>query len=284
MDDIIANGEIAKVGDKGRGLRFPLRRSGSRRDNVGLIGQIVGSKDDQPRIGQHHATGNGRTHNHRSAPIAAQIAGFVVLRLAAQVRIATANAIGDAVLAQNSGQPLHFTLIGNGKQRARLLLGQRAQLLDQRGDRPMQAQRGPRGKICLAQRGCVGIENVHDAKLIQIQSRSGGNARLPLPRRKVQILRRKERVNTTAFVALLHFVPPAFQLVLHHRRLFHKNARFGQQVKDGVARARGRCRKKLPSGKNMRALGCNGFQHGGSLALQPLPAQAHMHVGQHRLC
>ena len=44
MHDIVAHGEVAKIGDEGRRLRLGLDRRGARGD-VGLIGKVVRAKE-----------------------------------------------------------------------------------------------------------------------------------------------------------------------------------------------------------------------------------------------
>ena len=67
---VVADAEIAKVGDKGRGLRsFGL---GPRR-YVGLVGEVVGAEDDQVCFGKADARCQRRAHDDRHAQIAGQI-------------------------------------------------------------------------------------------------------------------------------------------------------------------------------------------------------------------
>ena len=56
VDHVIADGEVAKVGDKGRGLRS--LRLGARGD-IGFVGEIVGAEDDQVGVGETDARGEG---------------------------------------------------------------------------------------------------------------------------------------------------------------------------------------------------------------------------------
>ena len=60
VDDVVADGEVAKVGDESRGLRS--LRLGARGD-VGIVGEIVGAEDDQVRIGKADAGGDLRAHD-----------------------------------------------------------------------------------------------------------------------------------------------------------------------------------------------------------------------------
>ncbi len=52
VDHVVADAEIAEVGDEGRGLRS--LGIGTRRD-IGLVGEIVGAEDDQVGVGKADA-------------------------------------------------------------------------------------------------------------------------------------------------------------------------------------------------------------------------------------
>ncbi len=54
VNDVVADGQIAEVGDEGRGLGS--LRLGAR-GNVGVIGEIVGAEDDQVGVGKADARG-----------------------------------------------------------------------------------------------------------------------------------------------------------------------------------------------------------------------------------
>ena len=73
VDHVIADGEIAKIGDEGRGLGFSRLGAGG---NVGFVGEIVGAEEDQVGFGKADSGGKRRAHNDRHAQIAGQVAGF----------------------------------------------------------------------------------------------------------------------------------------------------------------------------------------------------------------
>ena len=73
VDDVIADAEIAEVGDEGRGLRS--LGHGPRRD-VGFVGEIVGAEDDEIGFGKADARRKRRAHDDRHAQIAGHVAGF----------------------------------------------------------------------------------------------------------------------------------------------------------------------------------------------------------------
>ncbi len=82
VDDVVADGEIAEVGDKGGGLG--ALGLGARGD-VGFVGEIVGPEDDQVRVGEADAGGDLRAHDDGHAQVAGHVAGFFEHGLAAGV-------------------------------------------------------------------------------------------------------------------------------------------------------------------------------------------------------
>ena len=113
---VIADGEVAKIGDKRRRLRS--LGLGPRRD-IGFVGEIVGAEDNQIRLGKADARGKRRAHNDRHAQIAGQVAGLVEHGFAAGMRGAAAQPIGNLVLAQHRGHALHIALVRRGQHDAR---------------------------------------------------------------------------------------------------------------------------------------------------------------------
>ncbi len=81
VNDVIADGEIAKVRDEGGGLgALGLGTRGY----VGFIGKIVGAEDNQIGVRKADARSNLRAHDHGHAQIAGEIAGLIKHRLAAR--------------------------------------------------------------------------------------------------------------------------------------------------------------------------------------------------------
>ena len=169
VDHVIADRQVAKVGDERRRLRLRLPGSGPRR-HVGFVGEVVGAEDHQVAIRQADPARDRAAHDHRRAHIARQVAGFVVDLLAARVLGAAAQPVGLAVLAQQAGQPLHFALVRRHQQHPRFLLRQRLELLQKRGNRTVEAQRRPGREGDLAQRVDVLIQHIHRAELVHVQA------------------------------------------------------------------------------------------------------------------
>ena len=109
VDDVIADGEVAEVGDEGGGLGFFRRGAGG---NVGFVEEILRAEEDEARIGQADAGGERSAQNDGRAQVAGKVAGFVVDVFAARVLDAAAEAVGEFVFAQKIGEALDFALVG----------------------------------------------------------------------------------------------------------------------------------------------------------------------------
>ena len=112
MNYIVADGEIAEVGDECRGLGLARLET---RCYVGFVAEIVGAKENEVAVGDADSGSDLRTHDDGYAHVSGQVAGLVVEVLAANVRVAAAEAIRQLILTQNCGQSLYFRLIGSGE-------------------------------------------------------------------------------------------------------------------------------------------------------------------------
>ena len=139
VDDVVADGEVAEVGDEGGGLGALGLGAGG---DVGVVGEIVGAEDDEVGVGEADAGGDLGAHDDGHAQVAGQVAGFLEHGLAAGVHGAAAEAVGDLVLAQHGGQALDVALVGGGEHDVRLGFDELAELLGERGDGAVEAQRG----------------------------------------------------------------------------------------------------------------------------------------------
>ncbi len=92
----------------------------------------------------------------------------------------------------------------------------------------MKPQRGPRVQLDLAQR-VVLIQHVHHAQLIQIQPHVRVKRACQHFRPQIDVLRPNQRPDPRPLMPLFHLVPPAIDLVAHHRRLFDKQRALGHQ-------------------------------------------------------
>ena len=240
MNDVVADAEIAKVRDKGRGLRFP--GNGARR-NVSFIGEIVGAEDDQVRVHKHDARCQRRAHDHRHAQVASHVTGFLEHRVASARRTA-AQPVWNFVFAKNSRQALHVALMRSGKHDARLRRHQLLQLLGQRGKGAVESQCGARGQLDFA-KGCVRLQHIHRAQLIEIESHMRIERGLQNLGPQINVFRPEERANPGAFVTQLDLAPPAVDLAAHHRRLIDKQHAARQEREQRPLRSGHGCKNTL---------------------------------------
>ncbi len=258
VDDVIADGEIAEVGDEGGGFGFAAG-DGTGGD-VGVVDQILGAEEDELARGgaavgvlevEHlDAVGEGGPNDDGGAEVAGEVTGFGVDGGAAGGLGARTEAVGDVVLLQEAGETLDLALVGGGDQHARVLLHERVDGLDQRGDAAMEALGGAGGEVDLGEAGAVGVEDVDGAELVEVEAGEAAQAVVELPRGDVDVLGADERADAGALVALLDFVPPALALVLDHGGLFDEDAGGGaEQIEQGGAGA-GDGGEELPAGED----------------------------------
>ena len=123
----------------------------------------------------------------------------------------------------------------------------------------MEPLRRPRGKVNLGELAAVCVQNVNSTKLVEFQAGELAQRITEVPGRHVDIFGAHQRANAGAVVALLHLVPPALALVLHHGRLIQKDPRARpEQVKQRYPRlcgSRGDRREELPTRENRRLSG-----------------------------
>src|SRR5271154_7489400 len=102
------------------------------------------------------------------------------------------------------------------------LFHQRLQLLDQRRDRAMKTQRWPRRKRDFA-KSVVFLKNIDRAELVDVDTWLGGKGSQQQFWFEINIEGSNQRANPAAVMALFDLAPPAFELVLDHRRLFNED-------------------------------------------------------------
>jgi hypothetical protein len=148
----------------------------------------------------------------------------------------------------------------------------------------MKPQRGPRVQLDLAQR-VVFVQHVHHAQLIEVEAHVRIELRLQHLGPQIDIFGPYQRSHRRALMPLLDLVPPAIDLVAHHRRLFDKQRALGQQRQQRLIRS-GHGEKNSQPGKTLTppaaairrpSLLVFAFQ------LHALPAQPPMHRGQQAL-
>ncbi len=184
---------------------------------------------------------------------------------------------------------LHVALVGGGEDDVGFDFHELAQMVGQRGNRPVKAQGGPRIELDFAE-GLVFVEDVDGAELIEVEAEVGFKQALQDFGAEVDVLGADEAADAGALVALLDLVPPAVDLVAHHAGLVDEENGLGDELEE-MAFGAGDARKKLPAGKDADAAGGRGFDGEagrGVVALglvfalhgDALPAEAGMDGGQ----
>ncbi len=254
VDDIVADGEVAEVGDEGRGLGALGLGAGG---DVGVVGEIVGAEEDEVGVGKADAGGELRAHDDGDAHVAGEIACFFKHGFAAAVHGAAAEAVRDLVLAQDSGHAFDVALVGGGEDDVRLQFHQLAELLGERGDGAMEAQGGAGVEGDFAEGG-VFVEHVDGAELVEIESEVRIEQALQDFGAEIDVFRTDEIADAGALVALLDLVPPAVNLVAHHAGLVDEEDGLGEELEEVVFGARD-AGEEFPAGKDADAAGGRGF-------------------------
>ena len=170
---------------------------------------------------------------------------------------AAAEAIGNLVLAQHGGEALDVALVGGGEHDVRLGFHELAQLLGQRGDGAVEAQRGARVERDLAERGVL-VEDVDGAELVEIEAEVRLEQALEDFGAEIDVFGPDEVADAGALVALLDLVPPAVDLVLHHGGLVDEEDRLGKQLEE-MAFGAGDAGEELPAGEDGDSAGGRGL-------------------------
>ena len=161
---VIANGQIAKVGEECGGLGF--LRLGARL-HVGFVGEIVRAEHDRLASGKLTPAAIWRAHNDGHAHVAGQVAGL--FEFSPMRDGAAAKPIRYLVLAQHGRHAFNIALRGHGENNALLGGHQVFELLDQRGNGAMKAQRWSRVHGDFAQ-SVVFFEHVDSAELVEVEA------------------------------------------------------------------------------------------------------------------
>ena len=147
-----------------------LLRLGARGD-VGFVGKIVGAEDDEVRIGKADAGGDLRAHDDGHAHVAGHVAGFVESGL--EPWRGRRGCRGDkAPGTRAAAWPVRSTspCVGGSEDDALSPAAIRfRELLDERGNGAVEAQRRPRVYGDFAERS-VFVEHVDGAELIEVEA------------------------------------------------------------------------------------------------------------------
>ncbi len=124
VNDVVADGEVAEVGDEGGGFGFAATDGASR--DVGVVGEVLRAEDDDlaggglVEVEDLDARGDGGFDDDWGAEVdgvSGEVAGFGVDGGAAGGFAAGAEAIGDLVLLQETGEAFDFALVWRGEDR-----------------------------------------------------------------------------------------------------------------------------------------------------------------------
>ena len=156
--------------------------------------------------------------------VSTEVAGFGVDGGAAGCFVARAKAVGDLILLQEAGEAFDFALIWRGEEDAGLLLHERVDGVDQRGDGTVKALCGACGEVDFGEVAAVGVEDIDCAELVEFDAGELVEAVVEIPGGEVDVLGTDEVADAGALMALLDLVPPALALVFDHGGLFSEDA------------------------------------------------------------
>ena len=196
VNDVIADSQIAKVGDKCGGLGLAAG-DGAGLD-VSVVDQILRAEEDELTGGgtavgvaevEHlDAIGDGGLDDDRSAQVTGEIAGLRIDGGAARGLRARAETIGHLVLLQETGETFDLALIRRGDENTRILLRERVNGLDQSGDIAVEALGGAGGEVDLGELGPVRIQNVDSAELVKFEAGITAQPVVQIPGRDVDVI------------------------------------------------------------------------------------------------
>ncbi len=167
---------------------------------------------------------------------------------------AGAEAIGDLILLQETGEAFDFALVGRGEENASFLFDEGVEGVDERGDGAVEALCGPGGEVDFGEVAAVGVEDVDCAELVELEAGELVETVVEVPGGEVDVFGADEVADAGAVVALLDLVPPALALVFDHSGLFDEDAgRYwsggAEEVEESEVGA-GDGGEELPAGKD----------------------------------
>jgi hypothetical protein len=128
VDDIVAYGEVAEVGDEGGGFGFAAADGAG--GYVRVVDEVLCAEDDDLagggfiEIENLNAGGDWGFDDDRDAKVdgvSTEVARFGVDGGAALLFAAGAEAVRELVLLEETGEAFYFSLIGGGEEDARFL-------------------------------------------------------------------------------------------------------------------------------------------------------------------
>ncbi len=198
---IIADGQIAKVGEEGRDFGLLPLRMGQR--NLRLIEQIARPEEDQIRLRQGDSFGHIRLHDGCGHYVFREVRRLVHIHFAIRLGGAAADAERQVVFVEDVGQTFDLTGAGDGKEDALAFPREASNFFGHGGDRAVKA----RCRLGL-QREMFFVGCGLDSQLLDGDGGRVLQALAPLFRREIQILRTDQIADEAAFVGVSHSRPP----------------------------------------------------------------------------
>ncbi len=201
---VVADGEIAEVGEKRRHLRLLALRTPQR--DFGLVEQIARTEENEVRLGQRDALGHVRLHDGGGGDVIGEVGGLVDEDFHAGLGSAAADAERQVVLVEDVGQALDLAGARDRKHHALAFAGELADLFRHGRYRAVEA----RGGLGL-QDDVLGVARVFDAELLDCESRQLLQRVRPLLGAEIQIFRPHQVADEAAFVRVGELRPPEYR-------------------------------------------------------------------------
>ena len=247
VDDVVADLQIAEIGEECRHLRFlPLRTQ----RHVRFVKQVACAKDREVRLRQQNTVGNVGLGERRGEHLAREVAGFV--RVALPAAGAASQAERNVVLGEDVGQSLDLAGVGSGEENLLAIGNEFLDFIEHRRHGSMEARSRLREK-----RDRRIIFTAGDAQVLNVGSGKCGDLLPPRIRRQVQIFRADEIADAAAFMHVAHALPEAIELLAQLIRFVEKNRRARKQIEDGAVSS-GDGSVELPAGKRRDSAGAHG--------------------------
>ena len=135
VDHVVAHLQVAEIGKKGGSLRLLALRT--RDDRLRLIKQVTRAQDGEVGVREGDAIGHVGFGQRGGEQFAGEIGSFVGVTFSAAGPAAQAER--NSVLAENVGQALDFSGIGDGDQHSLAVRDQLLYFLEHRWNRAMEA-------------------------------------------------------------------------------------------------------------------------------------------------
>src|ERR1035441_5825002 len=224
---IIADGEIAKIGEEGRDFGLLPLRMGQR--NFRLVEQIARPEEHQVRLRQGDSFGHIRLHDGCGHYVFREVRRLVHIHFAARLGGTAADAERHVVFVEDVGQTFDLAGAGDGKEDTLAFPREASNLFGHGSDRAVKA----RCRLGL-QRKVFFVVGSLDPQLLNGDGGRVLQALAPLFRREIQIFRTNQVADEAAFVGLSHFRPPGIVRDIQSAGFVENDSRARQQIVEEV--------------------------------------------------